>query len=217
MISNFTSSRNTIIAIFVISVISFSSVYASVSLNSPINLSNSGGFGFTPKLISSGSDVHVVWDEAGIKYINNTNNFAATPLNLDAGGFGPQIAASGSDVHIVWYNAGVNYINNTGNFAAAPLNLDPFGFSPKVAASGSDVHIVWENFPGVNYKNNTANFAASPLSISATGSSPQIAATGSSAAFSWQDFDLSFNTEVKARILYNNEPFSTTILSGGDA
>ena len=93
MISNFTSSRNTIIAIFVISVISFSSVYASVSLNSPINLSNSGTVSSPPKLVSSGSDVHIVWDDGGVNYINNTANFAGPKLLLDAGGSGPQIAA----------------------------------------------------------------------------------------------------------------------------
>ena len=118
MIRNSTTKIFMVAALIIFSLISYPQIFASVSLNSPINLSNSGGFGFTPKLISSGSDVHVVWDEAGIKYINNTNNFAATPLNLDAGGFGPQIAASGSDVHIVWENfPGVNYKNNTkGNF-----------------------------------------------------------------------------------------------------
>jgi hypothetical protein len=116
-----------------------------------------------PSISSSGSDVHVVWDDS-----RDGNNEIYNKRSTDAGitwgpdtrltnnlsnSFSPNVSASGQDVHIVWYEgSGLNYgiyYNHSTNAGVSwesdsRLTADSgFAFIASVAVSGPAVHVVW--------------------------------------------------------------------------
>jgi hypothetical protein len=177
------------------------------------NLSGNAGSSVFPSIATSGSNVHVVWQDyttsgiADIFYrrsLDNGNTFPNVIKNL-SGNAGssvfPSIATSGSNVHVVWQDntSGIfdilyrRSLDNGNTFPNVIKNLSSASVgtgsdSPDITTSGSNVYVVWFHLPGVSdteivYRtssNNGNTFPGDLTNLSANDGdsfSPQIAAS----------------------------------------
>lgn len=131
-----------------------------------IRLTNDNDWSYNPSIATSGSDVHVVWndyrdgsleiyykrsEDGGISWGADTRlTYAGTVSQL------PSIAASGLNVHLVWdeYHSSSNYEIHYKRSMDGGISwdndlrlTDAFGYSicPNLSLSGSVVHLVWED------------------------------------------------------------------------
>ena len=137
-----------------------------VSWEPDIRLTNDNSWSYNPSIATSGSDVHVVWnderngnleiyykrsEDGGINWGEDTrltNTGATSQL--------PSIAASGPNVHLVWdeYHSSSNYEIHYKRSMDGGISwdndlrlTDAFGYSicPNLFLSGSVVHLVWQD------------------------------------------------------------------------
>lgn len=184
-----------LVLFFALSVISYQHVSASVSMNS-INASNNPTASDSQQIAASGSNVDIVYRDAGaIYYDNNASGFAGTRVQQsNATASSPEIAVSGTDKHLVWLQSGALLYNNTGISDSAKKLVTGVASSATtnmLAVSGSDVHIVFRQSGVLKYINNTNSFAntASPVQINAgtSNSNQQLAVSGSALHITWQN------------------------------
>ena len=118
----------------------------------------------SPRLVSGGGNVYVVWDDKDNVYFRsvkqNGSEFGGTIIfgkSISSSG-GPQIAATESgNVYVVWaetnntsgdndiiFRASANHGDNFGNSRKLSRDTDVSSFSPKMAATESgNVYVVW--------------------------------------------------------------------------
>lgn len=137
------------------------------TFSTPINLSNTAGFSFNPRMaVGSAGNVDVVWEDdtpgnTAIRFSHSSNSgvtFTA-PINLSndsADSGSQQIAADTTgDIYVVWehdsLNLGIFFSRSTDGGAtfSAPTDLSTNAsgsFSPQMAVgSGGNLTVVWED------------------------------------------------------------------------
>src|SRR3989442_1444232 len=135
------------------------------TFGSPVNLSGGVGFSFQPKIITSGSNIFVIWGTGcSVLFVRSADNGASfsSPINLSNGvgcGTSPaDIAASNGNLDVVFRSgpaSDIFLVRSTDNGASfnSPVNVsndaDEEDF-PQVAASGNNVFVVWRNIPHGN-------------------------------------------------------------------
>ena len=201
--------------IILFSLIGASMVYAdSVDFDIETNLSNNANDSVDAQVISSGSNVYVVWrDGDDIFFINSDDNgssFANSATDIgDTGAsnaFGnPQLTASGDNIYTIWQESGaIKFINSSDNgqtFANAAIQLSSSTIATskmsQIDFSGSDtVYSVWldDNPSGsddiIFRKSTDAGVTFdSQIKIGETTAgfpSPQIASAGTNVYVVWQ-------------------------------
>ncbi len=137
------------------------------TFSTPINLSNTSGFSFNPRIaVGSAGNVNVVWEDETpgntvIRFSHSTNAGVtfSTPINLandSADSGSQQIAAdTAGDIYVVWehdsLNMGIFFSRSTDDGAtfSAPTDLSTNSsgsFSPQVALGPSgSLTVVWED------------------------------------------------------------------------
>ncbi|MEI6576296.1 MAG: T9SS type A sorting domain-containing protein [Bacteroidota bacterium] len=136
---------------------------AGVNWGTDTRLTNNVDESLDPCIALSGSDVHIVWQNAAnghyaIYYKRSTNGgvswLADTSLtNVPFDLWNPSIAVNGSGLHVVWEderqgNSEIYYKGSTDGGAhwGTDIRLTNNGsdsWNPAVSVSGSDVHVVW--------------------------------------------------------------------------
>lgn len=136
-----------------------------LAFNSAINLSDNAGPAGFYDIVSSGSNVYVVWEDGtrGSWEIffraskDNGTSFGSTiNLSKNAGSSNyPEIAWSGKNVYVVWQddstgNKEIFFSRSTDNGATflAPINLSNDSKNsvfPKIAVYGNNVYVVWQD------------------------------------------------------------------------
>ena len=149
------------------------SVNGGVSFPEFKNLSDNSGESGIPAIASTGSSVHVVWQDkslgiSDIFYRRSTDGGAAFPnviknLSSNAGfSGGPAIAVFANNVHVVWTDDTFGSfeilhrrsINGGDTFPNIILNLSNnagISFVPAVAVSGTNVYVVWQDDTKTNF------------------------------------------------------------------
>ena len=180
------------------------------SFGTPIDISNTPGGSTYPEIVVSGSNVYVVWQEAGEIFIATSTNLGSsfgTTINLSnsAGSSGaPQISVSGNYVHVTWVDntpgnldAFVATSSDSGNTFGTPINLSNNinnSNRPQIAVSDSDVFVTWYDVSAgysevfVATSSNSGNTFGAPINVSLlTGSdnAPNIGASGNNVYVIW--------------------------------
>ncbi|KAF6242581.1 hypothetical protein C6988_07865 [Nitrosopumilus sp. b1] len=205
------------------------------------NLANTFVIGFeSPKIITSGSNVYVVWDDDDpgtpqIFFTNSTDNganFDSSENLSNSFGFAenPKVAIDGSNVYVVYQDDDpgpievffTNSTDNGRNFDTPVVISNTIGFSeqPEIAVSSGNVYIVWHDdvdgdndIQFVRSTNNGDSFSArTDLSVTTEESrDPRISTNGNNVYVVWQEFDGS-DEEINFRASSNNgTSFGTTI------
>ena len=126
---------------------------------SKINISmSSSPFSSGPRVVTSGSNVHVAWvDDNGVFVRSSTNNGATWQPKVDLSNtiVPPEIAVSGSNVYVVWNDDNDILLRRSTDDGATwkpeenISNNAGGSISPHVAASGSNVYVAWtDSTPG---------------------------------------------------------------------
>jgi hypothetical protein len=184
-----------LVLVSIVFVVSFSSISASVSLNNPVNASDSAGVASQQQQLAiSGSDVDVVYqDGSDVYYDNNSAGFVGTRVKQStASASFPEIAVSGINKHLVWLQSGsLLYNNDVGNPSSAQTLLTGVSSSATtnmLAASGSDAHIVYRQSGVLKYIRSTDNFASSvTINAGTSNNNQQLAVSISDLHVVWQD------------------------------
>jgi len=147
--------------------------------DSQIQISDNDGISNEQQIISSGTNVYVVWKDTTsgqneILFLNSTNNgtsFASASINLSSSSTvsstQPQVAASGNNVFAVWKEGNDIFVkrstDNGSNFSfpTTPSDGDLSGtgtsLNPQVESSGSNVYVVWKEGNDIFVKRSTNN------------------------------------------------------------
>lgn len=183
------------------------------SYGDPVNVSNNEGSSTFAQVALSGSDLHVVWQDAtpgnnDIMYSSSSGGESfSSPINVSndtSSSTSPRIAVGGDGTaYVVWQDDGTNFdifmaSSTDGETFSSPVNVSDdsdTSTSPQIAASDGGIHVVW-----LDSGDSTEIFAASsadgaifsdPINISnsdGTSSLPRIAVSDSgSVNVVWQD------------------------------
>jgi len=181
------------------------------TFGSPVNLSGGVGFSFQPKIITSGSNIFVIWGTGcSVLFVRSADNGASfsSPINLSNGvgcGTSPaDIAASNGNLDVVFRSgpaSDIFLVRSTDNGASfnSPVNVsndaDEEDF-PQVAASGNNVFVVWRNIPHGNtdifFTRSTDGGATFGIPVNLSNDAglselAQIAASGNNVFVTWRD------------------------------
>ena len=142
-------------------------VYSTVTLGNEVNLSNTPSvISSNPKIVASGSNVYVVWQEGATTsqgiFFNASSDSGSTFLSsgtikLSSGtddSDQAQITANGTKVYVVWRNDATDndifFKRSTdgSTFSDSTIDLSGDGTdaqNPHIATVGDNVYVVWEN------------------------------------------------------------------------
>ncbi len=194
-------------------IITWQSIYAEdFSFNSSQNISNTAESSTDPKIIVSGSNVHVIWKEGtDTLFTTSTNGGTSFGPQIDLGNTseGPQIDLSGNNIYVVWQESSdikfINSANNGVSFSGATVQLSSSTNSlssedVQIASSaGNDVYVTWLESGDILFRsssNNGLTFTPDPSTLGALDlgdnsdtatAGPQLTVSGTNVYVVWQD------------------------------